>query len=421
MKENIYTEINEKVYTHTLGNGLEICVIPKPGFHKAYAMLAVKYGSIDARFNVGGKEMQPPKGVAHFLEHKVFEQPDGGNALSIFAKTGASPNAFTSRTMTAYHFSCTEHFKRNLEILLDFVNTPYFTDENVKKEQGIIGQEIGMVNDNPYHTVMDDLMAGLYSVHPAKDSIIGTVESIGNITREILFSCYGTFYVPSNMVLTVVGDVDPEQVASIAEAMLKREYITLPERDYGKEPVQANIPYTEKHMEVNLPVFAVGFKAGMETCGEEGIKNRMVAELAMEILAGESSGLYASLYREGLINKQFGAGAMFFPGSVCALVTGESRNPKKVQKELISAAKGLIKNREPESFSRIKRASYGLNLRALDRFESLCRAQTEGIMNGYDYLKSLGEFEKISWTDVKEMLAKIIAESQMAMTAVLPK
>ncbi len=421
MKENIYAEINEKTYTHTLGNGLKVCVIPKPGFHKAYAMLAVKYGSIDARFNAGGKVIEPPKGVAHFLEHKVFEQPDGGNALSIFAQTGASPNAFTSRNMTAYHFSCTEHFKRNLEILLDFVSTPYFTDENVKKEQGIIGQEIGMVNDNPYHSVMDNLMAGLYSSHPAKDSIIGTVDSIGAITRDVLLSCYNTFYTPSNMVLAVVGDVDPDEVLSIAEAMLKREYVALPERDYGIEPEEAAVAYSEKKMEVNLPIFALGFKAGFDTCGEVGIKNRMTAELAMEVLAGESSGLYASLYSQGLINKQFGAGAMFFPGSICALATGESRDPQKVKKEFLSAVKKLIKGDKPECFDRIKRASYGLNLRSLDRFESLCRAQTEGMMNGYDYLKALGEFEKITWSQVRDMLAQLISEPQMAMTVVMPK
>ena len=166
----------------------------------------------------------PPKGVAHFLEHKVFEQPDGGNALQVFAQTGASPNAFTSRNMTAYYMSCTEHFRRNLEVLLDFVTTPYFTDENVKKEQGIIGQEIQMVNDNPYHCILDDLMAALYQTHPAKDSIIGTHDSIGAITRDTLFSCYQAFYIPSNMVLVVAGDVDADEVRDTAEAMLDREF-----------------------------------------------------------------------------------------------------------------------------------------------------------------------------------------------------
>jgi len=421
MKENIYAEINEKAFTHTLGNGLKICVIPKLGFHKAYAMLAVKYGSIDAKFNVGGNAFQPPKGVAHFLEHKVFEQPDGGNALQIFARTGANPNAFTSRGITAYHFSCTEHFKRNLEILLNFVTTPCFTDDNVLKEQGIIAREIGMVNDNPYHVVIDDLMDGLYAEHPAKDSIIGTVDSINQITRDVLFSCYKTFYIPSNMVLTVIGDVDPQQVCDVAEAMLKKEYIIPPERDYGNEPIESSVPYIEKNMEVNLPIFAIGFKGKIETCGENGIKQRIAAELAMELLAGESSKLYTELYREGLINKQFGAGSMFFPGSICSLVTGESREPQKVQKALLKAAELLMKEEKPDRFERIKRVSYGLNLRALDRFESLCREQTEGIMNGYDYLTSLSEYEKITWEDVKALLSQVITEQQMTMSVVLPK
>ncbi len=421
MKENIYKAINEKTFTETLSNGLKICVIPKPGFNKSYAMLSVKYGSIDARFEVEGKLFEPPKGVAHFLEHKVFEQPDGGNALQIFASTGASPNAFTSRNITAYHFSCTEHFKRNLEILLNFVSTPYFTDENVKKEQGIIAQEIGMVNDNPYHCVMDNLMNGLYVNHPAKDSIIGTIESINNITRETLFKCYSTFYVPSNMVLTVIGDVDFREVCDTAEAMLKKEYVSLPERFYGKEPDEVSTEYVEKRMEVNLPVFALGFKDNEESVGSDGIRNRLKAELAMDILAGTSSTLYAKLYRDGLINKQFGAGAMFFPGNMCGIVTGESRDPEKVRKELLSAANKLIKAREPDNFGRIKRASYGVNVRSLDRFETLCREQTEGIMNGYDFLDALSDYEKIEWKEVQKAICDIIDENKMAMSVILPK
>ena len=207
MKENCYPNFNQKMISHTCSNGLKICVFPKPGFRRSYAMLAVNYGSIDISFQTGEGIYTSPLGVAHFLEHKDFEQPDGGNALSVFAKTGASPNAFTSKTMTAYHFSGTEKFMHNLEILLDFVTTPYFTDENVAKEQGIIGQEISMVNDRPVWRVYENLMSALYSVHPAKDSIIGTVDSIGRITRDVLFKCYNTFYVPSNMTLCVAGDV----------------------------------------------------------------------------------------------------------------------------------------------------------------------------------------------------------------------
>lgn len=421
MKENIYKAINERVFTETLSNGLKICVISKPGFQKAYAMLSVKYGSIDACFNVGNEYFQPPKGVAHFLEHKVFEQPDGGNALQIFANTGASPNAFTSRNITAYHFSCTEHFKRNLEILINFVSTPYFTDENVKKEQGIIAQEIGMVNDNPYHCVMDNLMDALYVKHPAKDSIIGTVDSINKITRETLMKCYNTFYIPSNMVLTVVGDVDCKEVCATAEAMLKREYIKVPERCYGEEPAEVSKAYVERKMEVNLPVFAVGFKNNEVLSGADGVRNRLKAELAMEVLAGNSSDLYTKLYREGMINKQFGAGAMFFPGNMCAIVTGESRDPERVQRELIEYAHNLVGAKEPENFIRTKRAVYGVNLRSLDRFETLCREQTEGIMNDYDFLEALGSFEKIEWKEIQKTLCDIIDENKMSMSVVLPK
>lgn len=421
MKENIYPAINEKAYTHVLGNGLKICVIPKKGFNRAFAMFAVKYGSVDARFESSGSVMIPPKGVAHFLEHKVFEQPDGGNALQVFAQTGASPNAFTSRCMTAYHFSCTEHFKRNLEILLDFVSSPYFTDENVKKEQGIIGREINMVNDNPYHCVMDGLFENLYVNHPARDSIIGTHESIGNITRDVLMSCYSTFYVPSNMTLTVVGDIDAQEVCDIAQAMLRREYVKAPVRDYGEEPECVATQYSEKHMEVNLPVFAAGFKTSVTTDGEEGVRNRMVAELAAEVLAGESSPLYTELYEKGLINKQFGAGAMFFPGSVCMLATGESAQPQNVCNALCDAAEKMVSEPEPECFARIRRAYCGMQLRALDRFELLCREQTQALMSGYDYLSAIADVEGISWAEVRQMLENTVCGRRMAVSAVLPK
>ncbi len=404
--------------SHTCGNGLRICVFPKPGFRRAYALLAVNYGSIDICFDSEGESFTSPLGVAHFLEHKVFEQPDGGNALQIFAKTGASPNAFTSKNMTAYHFSGTDKFMRNLEILLNFVTSPYFTDENVKKEQGIIGQEISMVNDRPSWRVYENLMTSLYSVHPARDSIIGTVESIGEITRETLFKCYNTFYVPSNMTLCVAGDVDAERIIEAAEAMLIKKKIPLPERDYGAEPSSVAREYFEEKAEVNIPMFAIGAKLAAKTDGEEGMRNRLIADMAADIIAGPSSELFAKLYGEGMISSDFDAEAMVFPGSVVLMFSGESREPRAVYEELLKSADKLSRDIDAGYFGRIKKAFCGMKIRSLDDAECLCREQAAAVFGGFNYLDSVELINEISASEIRSFIKNVFAEGKTSLSVV---
>ncbi len=416
MQEKAYPRIYERVITKTLANGLKIIIVPKPGFTKAYAQLSVRYGSIDAQFDAGNGMVVPPKGVAHFLEHKVFEQPDGGNALATFAQTGASPNAFTSKTMTAYHFSCTEHFDRNLEILLDFVSTPHFTDENVSKEQGIIGQEIGMVNDKPHFKVYENLMAGLYKVHPAKDSIIGTRESISNIDRNVLSDCYRTFYIPSNMLLTVVGDVNAEKVIETAESMLSKKYIAPPKRDYGEEPEDVAETELCEDMECNMPIFALGFKQKAQTDGEKGLYNRLCAALATELLFGEGSAFYSENYRSGLINQEFGAEIVAYPDSIALVLSGESRDPEAVKNAVLNVSHNI----DDKYFERVKRALYGMRLRKFDNFSSLCRSITEAEFAGYDYFDTFKVFEKIEKRDIMNFIADFPWEKAMTMSKILP-
>lgn len=416
MQEKLYPKINEKVIDETLANGLKIRIVPKPGFTKAYAQLSVNYGSIDAHFDAGKGMITPPKGVAHFLEHKVFEQPDGGNALATFAQTGASPNAYTSKTMTAYHFSCTEHFDRNLEILLDFVSTPYFTDENVSKEQGIIGQEIGMVNDKPHFKVYENLHEALYHTHPARDSIIGTVESIGNITRTVLDDCYRTFYIPSNMILTVAGDVDPARVIDTAESMLVKKYTTPPKRDYGNEPENVAKKEICEKAECNIPIFAFGFKKKLETTGKEGLKNRLYADLACDLMFGQSSQFYFDAYRDGVINTEFDADTVFYPNSLVTVLSGESRDPD----ETIRRALKVSKNIDDNYFTRVHRAISGMRLRNFDQFSSLCRSMASAHFAGYDYFDTFEEFEKIKKRDIMEFIADMFSEENLAISKILP-
>ncbi len=421
MKQSCYPTLNQEMFSHTCGNGLKICIFPKPGFRRAYAMLAVNYGSIDICFNTENGIYESPKGVAHFLEHKVFEQPDGGNALTIFAKTGASPNAFTSKTMTAYHFSGTDKFMQNLEVLLNFVTSPYFTKENVEKEQGIIGQEISMVNDRPHWRVYENLMSSLYSVHPAKDSIIGTVESIGTITRETLFKCYNTFYAPSNMTLCVAGDVDCEKIVSAAESMLTRERVALPPRYYGNEPCEVARSYFEECMEVALPIFAIGAKNGMETDGEIGMRNRHIADLAADIIGGPSSSLYSKLYGEGVISSEFEASAMVFPKSIAMMFSGESRDVNRVQNELSESVKLLSNDIDAGYFDRVKKAYLGAKLRSIDEVDSLCREQASAVFGGFEYLDFIELINEIEISEVSDFIREMFHDDKMSLSVIKSK
>ena len=221
MKETFYERIGEAVCRERLTNGLEVCVVPKPGYAKKYAFFSTRYGGMDTRFCLDGQWLNTPAGIAHYLEHKMFDTREG-NALQELAKNGAEPNAFTSNAMTAYYFDSTEHFEENLRILLSFVSIPYFTDESVAKEQGIIGQEIRMIEDNPDWQIYTRMLRAMYHRHAARTSIAGTVESIAEITADTLYDCHKAFYTPANMILTVVGDVDPVHVIDLANRVLPK-------------------------------------------------------------------------------------------------------------------------------------------------------------------------------------------------------
>ena len=222
MKEMTYHRIGETAVWQTLPNGLPVCVIRKRGYARKYAFFATRYGGMDLRFQLDGQWLDTPAGIAHYLEHKMFDTEDG-NALQELAKNGAEPNAFTSNAITGYYFDSTEHFEENLRILLSFVSIPYFTDESVEKEQGIIGQEIGMIEDNPEWQVYKRLMQALYHTSPARVSVAGSVESISHITAQTLYDCHKAFYTPANMCLVAVGDLDPASVFSLAEEVLPKE------------------------------------------------------------------------------------------------------------------------------------------------------------------------------------------------------
>ena len=282
MKQTFYERIGESVYREKLPNGLQICVVPKPEHARKYAFFATRYGGMDTRFSLDGKWLDTPAGIAHYLEHKMFDTKEG-NALQRLAQNGAEPNAFTANAMTGYYFDSTEKFEENLEILLSFVSIPYFTDESVAKEQGIIGQEIRMIEDNPDWQLYTRMMKALYQNHAARESIAGTVESISHITAQTLYDCHKAFYTPSNMILTVVGDVDPVHVVDLARRILPREGGPVIPRDYGEEPAAIAEKETKMAMEVATPQFLTGFKCTPAPEGEPYLRLAAIGDMACDL------------------------------------------------------------------------------------------------------------------------------------------
>ncbi len=351
--------VKDKYYVIDHSSGLTIYVYPKPGYNSSYAIFGTNYGSVNTRFKVdGGEEIVTPDGIAHYLEHKMFESEDG-DAFARYAKTGANANAYTSFEKTCYLFSCGDHFEESLEILLDFVQSPYFTAETVAKEQGIIGQEIKMYDDSPSWRVMFNTLVGMYQKHPVRVDIAGTVESIAEITAEKLYQCYNSFYNLHNMVLCVAGNVTAEQVLKIADKLLKPNEKHDVEPIFEDEPYEVGQEYVEQTFAVNIPMFDLGFK---EKVGAEPITSQQAAynDILLYALASPSSRLYNDLLNSELINDTFGYERLEGPGYAAILFGGESREPKKAAEVIKKHIAELKQSGVPqEEFERAKRAVYG--------------------------------------------------------------
>ena len=422
MDKKLYPRIGEEVIWVTLDNGLPVCIVPKKGFSRKYALFATRYGGMDMRFRLNGQWLDTPAGIAHYLEHKMFDTEDG-NALQELAMNGAEPNAFTSNAITCYYFDSTEKFYENLEILLSFVSVPYFTDESVEKEQGIIGQEIGMIEDNPEWQVYKQLMQSLYHTSPARTPVAGSVESIREITAQTLYDCHKAFYTPANMCLVVVGDVEPQQVLDIARRVLPKDSGELIERDYGaEEPTEAARAYAEERMEVSMPSFLVGFKCPPQHGGEEQHRFAAIGELVCDVLMGESSPLYALLYSQGLINGSFGAAFDILPGAAYAYAGGDSKDPKAVAEAILAEAQRLVREGVDEDYyKRIVNANFGAALRELNSFESIAVSMAEGRFQGYDPYRFPEIYDSITAADVLAFLRENVTRSHMALSVIAPK
>ncbi len=417
-----YHRIGEEVHEFTLPNGLAVRVIPKEGFRRKYAMFATRYGGMDMRFESGGAWLDTPAGIAHYLEHKMFDTAEG-NALQELAMNGAEPNAFTSNAITCYYFDCTERFTENLRILLSFVSVPYFTDESVEKEQGIISQEIRMIEDNPEWQVYRQLMQALYHHSPVNVPIAGSVESIAQITAQTLYDCHRAFYTPSNMCLVVVGDVDPQEVAALAKEILPAESGPVIPRDYGpEEPLSPAHAEKRCRMEVAMTSFLAGFKCPPQHGGEAQLRNNLLGELACDLLMGESSPLYAKLYEQGLINGSFGSSYDLLPGAAYVYFGGDSPDPGAVTEAVLSEAQRLVtEGVDTGYYQRIRNANFGGDLKGLNSFENIAVSMVEGHFHGYDAYRFPEAYDSISQEDILAFIRENFTREHMAVSIIEPK
>ena len=419
MTTKAYPRLGETLYTATLPNGLTIHVVPKPGFRSYYAVLAANYGGDHRRFSLGGEMIDTPAGVAHYLEHKMFDLPDGDNALNLLSANGADPNAFTSGSITCYYFQCTEKFEENLRLLIHFVTTPYFTEETVQKEQGIIGQEIRMGEDSPGSAVYYNLLKQLYANHPIRDRVVGTVESIAQITEDTLYACHKVFYAPSNLCLCVEGDVDPAAIEAIVREMLPPEKAELPVADFG--PEEGLLPQETLHracMAVSAPQFLIGAKF-RPVEGEGALRQRIVAQLALRLLVGSSSRFYTSLYADGTLNRDFDYEADFSAGTATVILGGESEEPETVLAALNERIAEVCKiGFAPDAFERAKRASYGARLRGLEDFDSVCVSLASGQFEGYCPFDAPGLLDQVTRQECEVFVRENLQPERFALSII---
>lgn len=401
--------------------GLTILLCPMKGYSSAYALFGTKYGSIDTCFKTNRDKdfITVPEGIAHFLEHKLFENEDC-DVFSLYAKTGASANAFTSFDRTAYLFSCTDKFEDSLRILLSFVQSPYFTEQTVQKEQGIIGQEIRMYEDNPGWRVFFNLLDALFVEHPVKIDIAGTIASIAQIDDKLLYSCYNTFYNLNNMVLAIAGNFDVDAALRIADEELKQAESLTIETKRVDEPEKVNKAEVRQKLSVSMPLFNIGFK-GKALSGKEEVKASVETEMLLELLAGEASPLYKQLYDESLINSTFGTEVFTGRDYFAAIFEGESRNPMEVFARIKAEIQRVqMEGLDKAEFDSCKKATYGKYLRGFNNVESVANGLVVSYFNGVSLYDSIEAVAAITFEDISARLGQGFNIDHAAISIVEP-
>lgn len=416
-------KLREKEYIEKLENGMTVIIIPKPELDKKYVIWGTHFGSIDNRFIMPEtkEEVFIPDGVAHFLEHKMFEQPDGTNSLDTLMAMGIDANAYTTNDHTAYLFECTDNFYEGLDELMDYVQHPYFTEENVEKEKGIIAQEIKMYDDEPGWRLYINAMDCMYKENPIKIDIAGSVESISKINPDVLYKCYNTFYNPSNMIMVVCGNFKPEEMLEEIKRRLlphkKQEEI---KRIYPEKEKVINKKYNEQEMEVSIPLFAFGIKEVEDNSNkEELVKKHIAIEILLNMIIGKSSDAYKELYNEGILLSEPDLDYEFSDEYAHILISGQSKNPEKVRSKLEEEIeKYKINGINEENFSRISKKVYGDYVVEYNNVGDIARMFLADKMKGINSFDYIEKYTAVTKEYAEDVLKNVFKKENMVMSVI---
>ena len=419
------SKVKEKLYVKKLENGLTVMIMPKKNIQKKYMIWATNFGSIDNKFIAPNdkEETNIPDGVAHFLEHKMFEQQNGTNSLDTLTALGVNANAYTTTDHTCYLFECTDNFYPAMDELMDYVQNPYFTDQNVEKEKGIIGQEIQMYDDYPSWAVYMNAMKCMYKNNPIIIDIAGSIESISKIDKEVLYKCYNTFYHPSNMVMCFAGDFEPEALIEEVKKRLKpTEKHGEIKRIYPEEPEQIVKKENTQNMEVSMPIFVIGIKDVIDNknCTSSSIVKKHIAiEILLNMLIGKSSKLYKELYEAELITGEPYLDYEFSKQYAHVSITGQSNNPKKVLEKFEAEVKKMKENElDLAHFQRIKNMIYGNYVKEYDDVAEICRMFVGDYMKGINSFEYIEEYEQVTPEYTKQVLEEVFKEEKTVLSIV---
>ena len=414
-------KVKEKLYVEKLENGLTVMIIPKKDIQKKYIIWGTHYGSNDSTFIVPGEEqaIEVPKGVAHFLEHKLFEQENGKNSLDVLTALGVNANAYTTNDHTAYLFECTDNFYEALDEFMDYVQHPYFTDENVEKEKGIIGQEIMMYDDYPEWKVYLNALECMHHNHPVKLDITGTIETISEIDKDILYKCYNTFYNPSNMAMVISGDFEPEAlIEEIKKRLINKEAISEIKRIYEKEPPEIVKNNAVQNMEVSKPLYTIGIK-DVPADNAEKVKKHIAIEIILNILIGASSELYKKLYEIGNSYSVPSIEYEFTNDYAHILITGQSNNPDELMEMLKKQIKIFIKDGINENdFERTKKMIYGEYIKEYNDVTDIARMFLGDYFKGINSFDYIEEINTINIEYLNQIMKDVFKERNMILSVV---
>lgn len=425
----ISNELNEKTYFYVLPNGLEVYICKKEGYSKKIGMFGTKYGSVINHFIdiTNGKEVTVPDGVAHFLEHKLFEQ-EGANALDLFSKLGVSSNAYTSFDQTVYFFETSDKYKEALELLIKLVRTPYFTDENVKKEQGIIGQEISMYDDEPSYRCYFNALQAMYKKNPVRIDIAGTIDSISKITKETLYTCYNTFYNMKNMFFIVVGDVDVNDTIKIIEENVRKyntNYNNVDLCDVKVFDCEKDDEINEKEivqkMDVYMQELCLGYKLNLVS-KQELIKRQIIADIISDMYFSQISKFYEEQYNLGLINDEI---SFSYEGSNTfshVLIMAQSKDVDSLYKNIYDYIEKIKKEEiDFELFCLAKNKLIGEAILLSDAFDTSYRRIIDKALNGTNMYDDIEILKNLSTNDVKSFLNLLDNNRNLVKSVILKK